>query len=254
MLAGKAFDQPERDLLLRRRGAFLLGNLAPDVQVVSGQTRLDTHFFDLPVQRNRLPAWTNLFSAHPGLTHPRALPEDQAAFLAGYLCHLMADWLWALEIFNPVFAANKEWENFPRRLYLHNVLRAYLDRDILPGLPQRISSDLLGVTPHGWLPFVEDHDLLLWRDDLAGQLSGERIRTVEVFAERQGLPPQEYYQLLDSDERMHQEVFAHLPRRALDGYRQRAESESARLVRAYLSHALDDNRLVDWLPSGYAEG
>lgn len=255
LLTGEVLDREERDFLRQQRGEFLLGNVAPDVQVVSGQPRLVTHFFDLPVQRNRLPAWTQFFAAYPRLTRPDALPPGQAAFLAGYICHLLADWFWASDIFSPIFGLSSNWESFPHRLYLHNVLRAYLDRNILPALPGYIASDLQDATPRGWLPFVQDQYLLAWRDDLAGQLQpGERTRTVEVFAERQGLSPQEYYALLDSNERMEREIFSHLPRQNLEAYRQRAEMESARLVRAYLRNAINGGLRVPAPPSNLAEG
>src|SRR5512136_610137 len=49
------------------RGGFLFGNTAPDVQVVSGQLRQETHFFNLPIQTGDRPAWELLLSDHPHL-------------------------------------------------------------------------------------------------------------------------------------------------------------------------------------------
>jgi hypothetical protein len=134
--------EPVRNFLFPNRGAFLFGNSAPDVQVVSGQPRELTHFFDLPIRAGDIPPWKRALSAFPALASPENLPPPQAAFLAGYLCHLQADWLWILQIFAPVFGPECRWTSFTHRLYLHNVLRAYLDRRILPGLKNGIAASL----------------------------------------------------------------------------------------------------------------
>jgi hypothetical protein len=221
-------------LTARQRAAFLLGNTAPDVQTVSGQPRQVTHFFDLPLRTNDRPAWEQCLHEHPALARPAAMPPERAAFVAGYLCHLQADWYWVVEIFVPVFGLRAAWETFPRRLYLHNVLRSYLDRKILPELNNGILSALAAAEPENWLPFIQDDDLRRWRDFLAGQLGpAARVQTVEVFAARQGIPPQDYYRLIESEEAMQQEVFSRLPAGALDAYRQRLLEENRRLLHAY---------------------
>jgi len=224
-----------RSLLAKQRGEFLFGNTAPDVQVISGQTRQSTHFFDLPIRKELPPPWEAFFANYPFFAQPGSLSSGQAAFLAGYLCHLQADWLWIREIFGPVFGLKSHWSNFSHRLYLHNVLRAYLDRQILPGLNGDVGASLGLVAVKNWLPFVIDDHLQQWRDFLAGQLHpGAYVKTIDVFATRQGLSPQAYHQLLSSEERMDQEVFSRLPRQALVAYRQQLEEENLRLLRNYL--------------------
>jgi hypothetical protein len=144
---------------------------------------------------------------------------------------LQADWLWVQEIFVPVFGPDQQWDSLRRRLYLHNVLRAYLDRQLLPGLPANIDRELARAMPQNWLPFVADHHLAQWRDFLAGQLSpGAETRTVEVFAARQGIAPEAFYRLLDSEEQMEREVFARLPRAQLDAYRRNLLEENIILL------------------------
>ena len=200
----------------------MFGNTAPDVQVASKQAREDTHFFTLPLKKDAPVPWERLITDHPSLSRPESKPDEQAAFLAGYLCHLQADWLWITELFLPVFGPEVNWGSFPERLYLHNVLRSYLDRQVLSGLPLGIAGELKAVYPHGWLPFVKDIYLREWRDYLSKQLEpGEATQTVEVFAARQGIPIEEFYRLLESEERMDREIFSHLPRSILERFRQR---------------------------------
>lgn len=238
LLEHPGLPEPVRELLLSERGAFLFGNTAPDVQTISRQPRSETHFFDLPLSSNSTPPWLLLNTRYSELGDAARLDRAQAVFLAGYLCHLQADWIWIKEIFVPVFGKKSEWSTFSQRLYLHNVLRSYLDNQILPSLTNgsEVGNILRQAGVKKWLPFVQDDYLLSWRDLLADQLiPGAQVKTVEVFAERQGIPPQEYYSLLSSEDRMENEVFVHLPRQVLNLYRRSVLEENVRLISAYLS-------------------
>lgn len=216
-------------------GEFLLGNVAPDVQVISGQTRQSTHFFDLPLKNNREKPWSVMLAKYPQLRYGRRLSSELAAFIAGYLCHLKADWLWVRTIFIPVFGLKSGWESVPQRLYLHNVLRAYIDQRTLRELNHDLGNHLLQSVPDQWLPFIKETDLCEWRDFLAGQLQpGGKISTVEVFAKRQGIAPEEYYRMIDSEETMEREIFSHLPRQSLDEYHDQILIESQKTLIKYL--------------------
>ena len=239
-IAEEILNQPELPeqisaLLRSQRAAFLLGNTAPDVQTLSGQDRQATHFFDLPIVPGERPPWSWLLSSHPELAHPDQLSDDQVAFLAGYLCHLQADWSWVISIFSPVFGPGSGWQTYRHRLYLHNVLRSYLDSQMLPELVPHMAGDLSQANPDRWLPFVDEIYLVKWRDLLAGQLcEGCQVNTVEVFAARQGVPSQNYYELLQSEERLEMEIFSHLPRPALEEYRQNLLLDNILLLTNYL--------------------
>jgi hypothetical protein len=220
LLHHPALPEAVRTRLMEQRAAFVFGNTAPDVQVVSGQERHATHFFKIPIRPGSPLPWARLLSAFPALARPDVLPGAQAAFLAGYLLHLQADWFWILTIFAPIFGPDCTWGSFPERLYLHNVLRSYLDMQVIAELPARTSGRFMSLHPQDWLPFVEDRHLVEWRDYLAQQLQpGAAAQTVEVFAARQGISPQEFYQLLESEQRMDEQIFSRLPRSILQHYR-----------------------------------
>ncbi len=226
------------------RGEFLFGSTAPDVQVVSGQPREVTHFFDLPIQAGDPPAWDCFLTTYPDLAVCSGLPASQTAFLAGYLCHLQADWLWVKGIFAPVFGPRCSWGTFHQRLYYHNVLRAYLDLQILPGLPMDVGTCLGRALPDDWLPFVEDHYLAAWRDLLSEQLvPGAAIQTVEVFSSRQGISAPEYYALLASEERMNIEVFEHLPLELVERYNKQVLAANIQLLSDYLAFSLHPSKM-----------
>jgi hypothetical protein len=231
--------EPVSQFLQARRCEFLFGNTAPDVQVISGQPRFMTHFFNLPIQEDDLPAWEVILAEYPKLAFTKELPISHSAFLAGYLCHLQADWLWVKSIFAPIFGPRCSWGTFRQRLYYHNVMRAYLDLQILPELPADMSACLGQVRAKDWLPFVQDHYLGEWCNLLYSQLKpGAAIRTVEVFSSRQGISAPEYYALLASEERMQREIFTHLPIGLIEDYRQQVLDENIHLLSDYLAFTL----------------
>ena len=209
-----------RRKLVAERGAFLFGNTAPDVQVVSGQARQETHFFTFPFDETK-PAWECFFTANPDLAALSALDPDRAAFIAGYICHLQADWFWVQKIYWPYFRQEGSWGPLKTRLYFHNVLRSYYDELALQALPRGMDQYLEQAHPDGWLSFIQDEHLSAWCSFLAQQLHPNgKTRTVQVFAEREGSDPAEFASLLDSEERMEEEVFRRVPRTLIYKYRQ----------------------------------
>ena len=240
LLCHPALPEEVRGFLSAWRSEFLFGATAADVQVVSGQSRECTHFFDLPILPGLPTPWQALLCQYPALADAPSLPPEHAAFLAGYLCHLQADYRWVQEIFAPVFGPHCPWGSFGERLYLHNVLRSYLDRCVLPELVGQHTC-LSQVEPQGWLPFTADQHLRTWRDLLFPQLCpGARVQTVEVFAARQGMQAQDYYALLDSEERMRREVFVHLAPHQLESYRQDLLADNVQLLSSYLGGCSQD--------------
>ena len=224
-----------RRFLVQNRAPFLFGHTAPDVQVVSGQARQETHFFSTPLRSGQPEAVEVMLGAYSQLAFSYQMPAAQAAFLAGYLCHLQADWLWVRQIFDPIFGSKANWGRIADRLYIHNVLRAYQDRSILAQLQGDAGVCLEAAVPDQWLPFVEDRYLFQWRDYLHPQLRPKAVvQTVEVFSARQGIPAESYYNLLDSQERMKNEVFIHLSPQQMEAYRAQLLAESVQLLRRYL--------------------
>lgn len=234
-LLGQATLTPwVRELISAQQPAFYFGKTAPDVQVVSGQTRAETHFYQIPLDRPD-PAWQRMLELYPELQPERGLSDEHAAFLAGYLCHLQADQRWLVDIFEPNFGPDGRWGTFSDRLYIHNVLRSYLDLQIVPDLPGRIGQLLQAVDLAEWLPFVDDADLMIWQEFLTRQLQpGARIETVEVFASRQGISTEAYYELIQSEEEMEAKVFSILPRSLLETYRQAVLADNIELINTYL--------------------
>jgi len=233
-----------RALLTTQRAAFLFGNTAPDVQTVSGQLREATHFFNVPLDSDQ-PAHETMFRIHPQLSRSDRLSAAQAAFLAGYIAHLLLDVIWVRDIFIPIFGPDAGWSDFRDRLFLHNVLRAWCDRRDQAQLVSGAGGVLATVNPDHWLPFTEDEHLRRWRDVLVEQLApGATIRTVEVFARRGQVPPEEFERILDSDDRMGDLIFSHIPRAVIDDFYARGLAQSCEIIAKYLE-PLVRNRVSD---------
>lgn len=222
-----------RRLLTREPGPFLLGHTAPDVKAVSGQRREECHFYTIPRTSDR-PAYEALFDAYPSLAHIEALPLPQVAFVAGYIAHLLLDELWLDEIFQRYFL--RDWGPLRERLFLHNVLRTWIDRREQESLDGTVTRTLREAEPDRWLPFVDDEHLHLWRDWLVDQLApGRNMETAEVLARRMGISAAEVEAAARSGQQMEERIFRHIPRSALQAYRETGYEVSVGVVNSHVS-------------------
>lgn len=242
MLRHRDLPPTAHRLLTRWRGPFLLGHTAPDVRAVSGQRREASHFYTIPRTSDR-PAWRILFDAHPSLVCANALPPAQAVFVAGYIVHLLLDEIWLDDVFRRYFL--QDWGPLRERLFLHNVLRIWLDRRDQRRLNGSTAATLRQAEPESWLPFVSDEHLRMWRDWLAEQLSpGHSMETAKVFARRMGIAASELEDVAASPQQMEERVFRHFPRSALESFHETGYRRSVALVGSYIGGSVS-GRLVN---------
>lgn len=184
-----------REFLHREIGPFLLGTTAADIQSITGQGRVETHFYRLSEGRDGSPA-DKMIRLYQELAHPEELPPARAAFITGYLVHLAWDEIWAWDIFVPFYRDGEQWPDRAnsrvRSFFVHhNAMRVWLDRKAYAGLRDNaaIPGLLRETVSDHWLPFAPDWALAQWRDWLVEQLEDPSlIQTAEVFAERLHVP------------------------------------------------------------------
>jgi hypothetical protein len=99
-LAWSAAESLSHPLLKTETGSYLLGATAPDVRILTKRPRVETHFFDLN-SGSMGDGMAGLFEACPELRSPTS--DAQAAFVAGYLTHLVADETWIVSMYRPHF-------------------------------------------------------------------------------------------------------------------------------------------------------
>lgn len=213
---------------------FLFGNTAPDVQSITDQPRQATHFFSIPAL-DKIPAWQHMLTDYPDLSQFSRISPNQAVFLIGYICHLEADQKWIQDIFIPHFGPDADWKDFRERLYFHNVLRVYLDNQVLSELPEDIGDKVAKCLPNNWLPFSSQEDLLKWQTYLSDQLEpGAESKTAQVFAERHNLPATEFSEIMTSEEAMQENVFAYLPKNDVINYRRQLIEDNVELINQHI--------------------
>ncbi len=232
ILRGDDLVPAVRHFLIQQRGPFLLGHTAPDVKTVSGQDRHESHFYTIPPTSDR-PAHELLFDAHPSLAHAESLSPSQAAFIAGYIAHLLLDEIWLADIFRRYFL--QDWGVLRERLFLHNVLRVWMDCRDQRQLNGNVAVALRETEPRGWLPFVSDEYLRTWRDWLVEQLNpGQRMQTAEVFAQRMGISATEMEAVSRSPQQMEERIFCHVPRDVLQSFHDIGYEQSVALIDWYI--------------------
>lgn len=191
-LADQALPEALRTMLQAEAGAFLLGATAVDVQVLTGQARAETHFYEFP-PREEARAVPTLLAACPALVDPHRLPPDQAAYLSGYLNHLIWDEVWAWEVYLPCYLFSGQFPTRQERAIHHNGLRVYLDHQAEATLHTwpEVVPWLASAEPRQWFPVTDDAALRRLRDWMVAQLTGrEPVETARIFAERGKFPPE----------------------------------------------------------------
>lgn len=84
------------------RGAYYLGATTPDIRALTRWDRERTHFFSL-ADFGQQSGVHRLFDEQPALRDAAALDAPTAAFVAGYISHLVLDEDYICEIYRPLF-------------------------------------------------------------------------------------------------------------------------------------------------------
>src|SRR6478672_11910375 len=84
------------------RGAYYLGATTPDIRVLTRWDRERTHFFDLN-NRAEQSGVHRLFEEQPAIRDVTAVDVPTAAFVAGYLSHLVLDEEYITQIYRNYF-------------------------------------------------------------------------------------------------------------------------------------------------------
>lgn len=202
VLADARLPETIRQAMHVQLGAFFLGNIAVDVQSLTGQARFDTHFYHV-YGTNPLHAHKTLLATYPELADPAHLHPEHAAFISGYVVHLAWDECWLRDVFRPFYMESDLWPDRLTRNVHHNALRVLVDRQAEAAL--RLWPDVVpllrSVQPGHWLPFVQPEALFRWRDWVADQLAdSDAVETAQVFAGRMGISPEHFETVISAVE------------------------------------------------------
>ncbi|NDJ34741.1 MAG: hypothetical protein GYB64_08730 [Chloroflexi bacterium] len=151
----------------RAKGAFLLGSIGPDARVVGGISRDATHYYAIPRQTDA-PIEEVFFAQCPSLRRADDLSRENAAFVAGYVAHLIMDVAWLETVVMPaLFIEGITWEPGHPHWDIYNMLMAYLEVRGSRRLPEDIPDLLEGTDPSRWIPCLPDEVLAEWARHIA---------------------------------------------------------------------------------------
>ncbi len=217
--------------------AFYLGSVAPDVNAISPLPRADTHFYDVPPDPDET-AYGAMLAKYPQLDDLATIPLAQAICVAGYSAHLMLDLIWLREVVYPFFYLAQDLGDRQQRRLTHFILLTYLDTIALDGLPETAVSTLAAAEPNHWLPFIDDKILAAWQEMLVAQLKpGAPVKTIEIYAGRLGITPDQFVANLQDTGWMQAQVFDKIPVDKVQQILQTAVPKSIDLINDYLGFA-----------------
>ena len=154
-------------------GYFLLGSTAPDMRAITKRPREHYHFASLDVQRVG-DGVRAMLEYNP---HLAGLDGRKAAFVAGYISHIVLDECWITGVFRPAFGDAGTTPD-ARGLVLDRALQLELDRRT-NGVGEYLGLMRDAAVPLG-LGFVSDEEVAQWRswvvEFLERDFSWERLR------------------------------------------------------------------------------
>ena len=217
--------------------AFCLGAISPDARIISGQARADTHFFDIPITAGAPSAEQHMLHTWPELAHLRLDELPRRAFVAGYITHLVMDQTWLEQIVMPaLYIDGERWSQRHPNWRLYSILMTYLEFRAGEQVSQDQLEALRAAAPQAWLPFLSDHQLCNWRDNVLGNIdSGGPRRISRMFAYSNGMTPGRLEQIVTSGEAMAREAFNRVPQASLLAFEEAADRRSTHAILAYLN-------------------
>ena len=154
------------------RGAYYLGATTPDIRVLTRWDRERTHFFDLN-ECGEQSGVHRLFDEHPRLRDVTAIDAPTAAFVAGYISHLVLDEEYITQIYRSYFGAGGVLGDELMANVMDRLLQLHLDRQEREDACAvvEIRDALARTAVEVAVDFVARDTLLEWRDWQVGLIS-----------------------------------------------------------------------------------
>lgn len=147
------------------RGAYYLGATTPDIRVLTKWDRAHTHFFDLDDFTDQ-DGVHRLFEREPALRDACSVGSSTAAFLAGYISHLVLDEDYITQVYRPLFGERGEFANEAMANVMDRLLQWEMDRLDRPDLESciDIQQALAETAVEVSIDFIARETLIQWRD------------------------------------------------------------------------------------------
>jgi len=230
-----------RPIIEADRGVFYLGSTGPDMRILSRADRTSSHYFvlDCLEEQNSVESF---FQAHGDLRDAGKLESPTAAFVAGYLTHLVVDEVWITDIYRPFFGPGAALGGDARANVLDRILQYEMDLQRRRDRPamEEIRAQLVATSLDVHVPFLENELLMRWRDVVADMASRpptwERFpRTASRFLAIAGVSTEEEIdEFAKTLPAMLKETKARVGREHIDAFFNKANALALKALEEYL--------------------
>lgn len=240
-IASEAASQLDHSVVKQRLGSYFLGSTAPDIRLIIGASREETHFIPLESEEG-VSGVKPLFESYPELARTDDLNVATRSFVAGYLSHLVTDETWIYQIYRPFFGKSSPFGGDPLSNLLDRALqfeldsREQADKEAMRAIGTELFHSNFGVA----LSLIDAVSLEWWRDFvIAGTLREPTRDRFRVFAERylafgQKVEPAQIEPFLASFDSRLKQVLEIVPQERLQAFRECAIASSVAAAREYL--------------------
>lgn len=244
VIAKQVADRLRHRVLEEQRGNLYLGSTAPDIRVITRWERQRTHFFDL-ANFDEQSGVGGLFKAYPRLRQPGALSVATAAFVAGYVTHLVTDELWINTIYRPFFGERSPLGGDLRARIMDRAIQFSLDRqkridrDLMAHVLDEVARSDLALE----IDFIDADTLGRWKElilevvnhppdwDRFRYLAGRHLREAGIET------PEQFQEFVRSLPDLVDETLRYLTEKRLREFMGRSVDQSLEAVRGYLECA-----------------
>jgi hypothetical protein len=244
VIAKEVAEQLHHRVLEEERGNLYLGSTAPDIRVITRWERGRTHFFDLS-NFDEQSGVAGLFEAYPRLREPGDLSEPTAAFVAGYVTHLVMDELWINTIYRPFFGEHSPLSGDVRANIMDRALqfsldrRERIDRELMAHVLNEIARSDLALN----VEVIDGETLGRWKDIILDVVNHppdwERFRYIASRHLRAaGIEsPEQFQEFVRSLPDLVDETLRYLGEKRVREFMRRSLEESVGAVKEYLECA-----------------
>ena len=226
-------------LLQEHLGCYLLGSTSPDIRVITGRPRAETHFYDVNAD-NVESGIPKLLETHPHLVQLQGRPK---AFLSGYITHLATDELWIEQVYRPYFGRDSVLNSTLEANIMDRVLQFYMDRKERVERAQfkAFYDYIFQADPGDEVQFIDLPTLHRWREVVGNILNqdptweGFRSFSVRRFLGRSEVNDEQVRALFESLPEVLERTLKHVSPERVAAFREDAIQRSASAVRRYLS-------------------
>lgn len=174
VIAKDVADRLRLPVLDDERGSLYLGSTAPDIRILTQWERERTHFFDIHrfEEQSSVAAF---LQANPALAEPASLDARTAAFVAGYITHLVMDETWINTVYRPFFGERSPLGGSLRANIMDRALQFAMDserrsdRELMRHVLEAVLRSGAGLD----IGFIDGETLQRWHEVIVAMVSGE---------------------------------------------------------------------------------